>query len=477
MFRNRSADSKWRDIMAKRHRKSLSLVSLSIWLHASMVTAMSTLVPDTVREIGGISLVPWTFALYDIGSILVGAASGLMVLRYRLRKPMGVAALLFAAGSIICALATMMPVVMLGRLLQGLGGGGLIAISFIGIGSLFPERLMLRVMGAVSAIWGASAFLGPLIGAFFAQQLSWRAAFWFFAMMSIMLAIWILRGITQASAPDITELKKQFPVRRMMVLSIGVVLIASGGIDISLVKTPIFVLSGIGFFIWFIRMDAVSEHNRLLPRKPIGFQSQVGAGLTMILCFTMATMVVTVYGPLIIIQLHEVSIIVAGYIVACTSVGWSIGAVLISGIPSTQDKRAIVLGMAMLSVSMIGFVFVITAGPLYLLAILALVEGGGFGVAWASILRRMLLLIDHEDRGRVSAAIPTIQRLGYAIGASWIGIVANAAGLEVDVDRQTIETVARWVFIAGLPLAFIGCLATWRFVCRRPGEGTQSTNN
>lgn len=452
--------------MAKRHRKSLALVCMSIWLHASMVTAMSTLVPDIVREIGGITLVPWTFALYDIGSILVGAASGLMVFRFGLRKPMSVSALVFAIGSIICALATLMPIIMIGRLLQGLGGGGLIAISFIGIGSLFPERLMPRAMGAVSAVWGVSAFLGPLIGAFFAQQLSWRVAFWFFALMSIMLVFWILRGITQASAQDITGLKKQFPIRRMLILSIGVLLIASGGIDISFINTPIFVLSGIGFLVWFIRMDAVSDHNRLLPRKPIGFQNQVGAGLTMILCFTMATMAVTVYGPLFIIQLHDVSIIVAGYIVACTSVGWSVCAVLISGIPSTHDNRAIILGMVMLSVSIIGFVFVITEGPLYLLAILALVEGGGFGIAWASILRRMLLLIDHEDRERVSAAIPTIQRLGDAIGASWIGIVANAGGLAVEVDRQTIEMVSRWVFIAALPLAFIGCLATWRFVRR-----------
>ncbi len=462
-----STGSRWKDILRADYRQSLALVCLSVWLHASMVTAISTMVPNIVGEIGGISLVPWSFALYDIGSIVAGAGSGLLVYRYRLRGPMGIAALLFALGSTACALADAMPVLVAGRLLQGFGGGGLIAVSFVGIGVLFPARLMPRAMAAVSAVWGTSAFLGPLIGALFVQQLSWRLAFWFFAVAAMLLSIWIRTGVAAEEHPSIPASGHQFPVRRIAVLSVGVLLIAAGGIEVSAVKTPLLVMAGIMVLVLFLRMDAVRRKDRLLPARPIGFHSSVSAGLTMILCFTMATMAITVYGPLFMVYLHQVSILTAGYIVACTSVGWSLGAVACSGIPASLDTRTILAGMVMLTLSIAGFFYAIATGPVILLALLALLEGAGFGVAWASILRRMLTLADQQDRERVSAAIPTIQRLGYAIGAAWIGIVANAGGLDVDTSRETTQAVTRWVFGACLPMALVGLLAAVRFVGRR----------
>ena len=440
------------------------LVCLSIWLHASMVTAMSTLVPNIVEEIGGITLIPWTFALYEIGSIVVGAGSGLLVYRYQLRNPMSYAALVFALGSIICALAHFMPVLLLGRLLQGIGGGGLIAISFIAVGALFPTHLMPRAIAAVSAIWGASAFMGPLIGALFVQQLSWQSAFWFFTIMSVILSIWIRWHVSEQPDHEIADVNHFFPVRRLSVLSIGVLLIAAAGIEISIGKTPILVLLGIGFLGWFLRMDARGQGNRLLPKRPIGLRSKVSAGFTMILCFAIATIAITVYGPLFMIHIHQVSILTAGYVIACSSVGWSLGAVAVSGISISEDSRAIMLGMSVLTLSILGFVYAIIDGPVYLLALFALLEGAGFGVAWSSILRRMLTLTDLEDRERASAAIPTIHRLGYAIGAAYIGIVASVVGLEMNVVNETVESAARWIFLACLPFAIFGLLATWRFV-------------
>ncbi len=139
----------------------------------------------------------------------------------------------------------------------------------------------------------------------------------------------------------------------------------------------------------------------------------------------------------------------------------------VPGFPPPLDARAILAGMVMLTLSIVGFLYAIATGPVILLALLALLEGAGFGVAWASILRRMLALVDEEDRERVSAAIPTIQRLGYAIGAAWIGIVANAGGLDINADRETTESVTRWVFGACLPMALVGLLAAVRFAGRR----------
>ena len=74
-----------------------------------------------------------------------------------------------------------MEVLLAGRLLQGLGGGGLMALAFVAVSALFPRSQMPLVLAAVSALWGVSAFLGPLVGGVFAEAGLWRGGFWFFA--------------------------------------------------------------------------------------------------------------------------------------------------------------------------------------------------------------------------------------------------------------------------------------------------------
>ena len=461
------AKSGWKEILQKDYRRSMAFICLSVWLHASMVTAMSTMIPNIVDNIGGISLVPWTFALYELGSILVGAGSGLIVYRYRLRNPMSIAALVFTLGSMICALANIMPVMLVGRLFQGLGGGGLVAMSFVAIGTLFPSHLMPRAMAIISAIWGTSAFLGPLIGALFVEHLSWQSAFWYFTILSVVLATWIRFGFSGLSSGEIGKSEGRFPVRRLLVLCLGVLLIAAAGINVSTIKTPALVLAGVALLWLFLRMDAKAEDNRLLPKRPIGLTKRSSAGLTTILCFAMGAMAITVYGPLFMVNIHQFSIIAAGYVVALTAVGWSVAAMLVSGVPVSLDTRVIMLGMSILTVGIAGLIYAITEGPLLLLGLLVIMEGFGFGLAWSSILRRMLTLVAADDRERTSAAIPTVHRLGFAIGAAWIGIVANAAGLATDASVETIEFVARSVFVSCLPFALLGMVAAAKFVSSR----------
>ena len=144
----------WSENLNRAYASRLILVCLGVWLHAADSLIVATMLPSVVAEIGGKALVTWTSVLYEVGSIVAGTASGLV-------------ALTFAAGCLISAAAPTMEILLAGRLLQGLGGGGLTAMSFIATATLFPARLTARVMAAISALWGASAFLGPLIGGTF----------------------------------------------------------------------------------------------------------------------------------------------------------------------------------------------------------------------------------------------------------------------------------------------------------------------
>ena len=151
-------------------------------------------------------------------------------------------------------------------------------------------------------------------------------------------------------------------------------------------------------------------------------------------------------------------------IIACSSIGWTVLAVLVSGSPERLDGVMIAIGMAAVALSIVGFLYAIPNGPVWLIAVFSAMEGGGFGMAWTFILRRTAALADGDEVQRISGAIPTVQRLGYALGAAYIGIVANASGLLTMETPLEAAEVARWVFLACMPFAALGLFAMTKLV-------------
>jgi len=448
----------WREFVGSPYAASLALVCLAVWLHAADSLIVATMLPSIVAEIGGAALVGWSVSLYEIGSIVAGAASALLILRFGLRAPMSLAAILFGLGCILSAVSPTMPLLLAGRALQGIGGGGLVAMGFVAVGLIFPRRYIARAMAAVSTLWGVSAFAGPLVGGVFVDYATWRWGFAFFACQAFALALWIVLrnegGVTRSTA-DAAGL----PVRRLALLCLAVVLVAFGGVEVSVLRTVPSVAAGLACLIGFLWLDQRAGANRLLPPRPVDPTRPSGAALIMIVSMSMATIAVTAFGPLLVTAIHGVSALTAGYIIACSSIGWSVMAVLVSGLAERFDRLAIALGMAVVALSILGFLHAVPNGPVWLIAVYATMEGAGFGMAWTFILRRTMRLVEADEVERISAAIPTMQRLGYALGAAYVGIVANASGLLSMETAADAAKVARWIFASCVPFAAIGLAA------------------
>lgn len=454
----------WREFLGSADMPALALVCLSVWLHAADSLIVATMLPSIVAEIGGAGLVGWSVSLYEIASVVAGAASALMTMRYGLRAPMCLAAIIFGLGCFLSAIAPNMLLLLAGRVFQGLGGGGLVAMGFVAVGVICPRRYTARAMAAVSTFWGVSAFLGPLIGGFFVEFATWRWGFAFFGGQAIVLALWI--ALRPDNAPSTVSAITIFPWRRLALLCLAVLLVSYGGVEIEPVQTTLCVLFGVACLVLFLRQDHHAQDDRLLPSRPFDFTKPTGSALLMILSLSIATIAITAFGPLLVVAIHDASALTAGYIVACSSIGWTVMAVLVSGSPERLDRLMIVMGMALVAVSIAGFLYAVPNGPVCLIAVFAALEGGGFGMAWTFILRRTTTLSAPQEVQRISGAIPTIQRLGYALGAAYVGIVANAAGFAtMDTAAQAAET-ARWIFIACLPFALLGLLSMVTLVRR-----------
>src|SRR5271166_298490 len=133
--------STWRDVAQTGLLGQFFLLCLGVWLHAADTLLAATIMPAAIGEIGGIAYVGWTIALYQIGSIVAGTASAALAQRHGLRPVLIGAAFIYASGCVAAALAPDMAAMLSGRLVQGIGGGMMVALSYVAIQQLFPEAL------------------------------------------------------------------------------------------------------------------------------------------------------------------------------------------------------------------------------------------------------------------------------------------------------------------------------------------------
>ena len=88
-----------------------------------------------------------------------------------------------------------------------------------------------------------------------------------------------------------------------------------------------------------------------------------------------------------------------------------------------------------------------------------MLQGGGFGIAWPFVTRLIVAAAPESERTIASSAVPTMQRIGYAVGGATTGIIANASGFSEGLSGATAESVATWLFLAFVPLGILGWLA------------------
>ena len=163
------------------HREIRSIVlglMLAMLLAALDQTVIGPALPTIGRELGDIEHLPWIVTAYLLAATAVTPLYGKLSDIHGRRIMLQIAISVFVVGSAVCALAPSTLLLALARAMQGLGGGGLIAISQTIIGDLVPPRQRGRYMIYIASVFLVSSVAGPVLGGFFAEHLHWSAIFW-----------------------------------------------------------------------------------------------------------------------------------------------------------------------------------------------------------------------------------------------------------------------------------------------------------
>ena len=153
----------WSELLSGRNGLRSIALAGGVALHAVNVYIVATILPSVVRDIGGLSYYAWNMTLFVVASILSSALSPKALDKFGPRHAFLLAIVVFAAGTTICALAPTMSWMLIGRTLQGFGGGLLLGLSYSSIRIVFEERLWPKAMALVSSMWGVSTLSGPAI--------------------------------------------------------------------------------------------------------------------------------------------------------------------------------------------------------------------------------------------------------------------------------------------------------------------------
>jgi EmrB/QacA subfamily drug resistance transporter len=158
-------------------RIALAAVAVTLLFASLGQTIVTTAMPIMVADLGGMDHMTWVITAYLLASTIGAPIAGKLGDLYGRKLVVQIGIFVFLAGATLAGLAHSMGVLIAGRAVQGLGGGGLIVVSMAVVADVLPARQRGQAQGLLGAVFGVSTVIGPLIGGFLVEALSWHWIF------------------------------------------------------------------------------------------------------------------------------------------------------------------------------------------------------------------------------------------------------------------------------------------------------------
>ena len=350
----------------------------------------ATALPTVVGELDGVDETGWVLTGYLLSGTLAMLVVGRLGDGYGRRRVFLLAVAVLVTGSVLGGLATSTGALILARVVQGLGGGGLLVLVQALVADLVPARRRAPVLGAVDAVFAVSALLGPVLGGWLTDTVGWRWAFWMnlpVGLLAVLGTATLLREWRTAGRTDDPGSPGR-PAQRL----------ARGGLDT--LRTPLRLLRD-------RRLAPVVLSGMIVAAAAFGTVGYLPTYLQMVTGLSprnAGLLMLALVGGLGTATLGAAQVVArTGRYRALTVVGAS----------------TVAFGLALLAT------LPVAAGPLRVGACLFLL-GAGIGCAWDVLVVVVQAAVPTSELGRATAAYGFLREVGVLAGTAAVGAVFTA---------------------------------------------------
>lgn len=406
------------------------------WVYAALLVTMmlaaldqtivSTAMPTIVGELHGVEQMAWTLTIYILAATIMMPVYGKLGDLIGRKWIFVGAILIFALGSLIAGSATSMTVLILGRGIQGVGGGGLMIISQAIIADLVPARQRAKFMAPVGAVFGLASVIGPLVGGWFTDHHQWRWAFWVnlpIAAVAVVVALVALKLPHTRSKVSIDYLG----IGTMAVAVTATILVANwGGTDYAWTDPVVLGLAAVGVLGWlaFFVVEGRSAEP-IIPRSMLRNRIFVIGTLLGMLVVGIGMFALIGYLPTYLQMVYGTSATESGLLLVPMVVGLFVSS-LVSGTLISRTGRYKVWPI-------VGAVLVtLTAGllatleidtPLWILTSYLFLGGTGLGLLMQNIVLAVQNAFPVSEVGTATSANNFFREIGATLGIAVIGAI------------------------------------------------------
>lgn len=410
-------------ITAGRRNFIFAAIVLGMLLAALDQTIVATALPTIVADLGDAGRQSWVVTSYLLASTIVTALVGKLGDLYGRKRVFEVAVLFFVAGSVLCGLAQSMTMLVGSRALQGIGGGAITVTASALIGEVVPLRERGRYQGILGAVFGVTTVVGPLLGGYFTDYLTWRWAFWINLPVSLVVIC-----VAAAAIPALKASTKPVVDYAGIVFiglsAAGLTLATSWGDTVYAWGSPTIIglfagaAVALGVFVWV-------ENRATAPILPIRLFASpvftVCCALSFVVGFAMLGAMT--FLPTFMQYVNGVSATTSGLRTLPMVVGMLITSTGSGSIVGRTGRYKIfpVAGTALMTIAFVLMSTMDKSTSALLQSVYLLILGAGIGLSMQVLVLIVQNTSDFEDLGVATSGVSFFRTIGSSFGAAIFG--------------------------------------------------------